>query len=295
VEEFAIMCYRFLGVGLLLAAVLALPALGAPAKKKKAGTPLDSENLSAGQFTGTVLTTPGSDRTFTVRIQLQQLQLKNPNQLLRSSYNDSREYQNLLRKQQQILQLQQKMASSRNPINEMNRIQQLMAQMQVDVVRQQLRPQQNPYKTVTSTRDVEFQVMEEVKVRTQVLPAAFDDKGNVKKYTAKELKELKGKDAHLPGYESSLENLTAGQVVQVTLAPRKKPKPVAGKDQANDKAKAKEVDLEKDKDKDKDLAKDKDLDKDKDTTTEKKMQVRMIVITKDDSASAPVVPAPRKK
>ncbi|MGL4551060.1 MAG: hypothetical protein ACRC33_07725 [Gemmataceae bacterium] len=82
---------------------------------------------------------------------------------------------------------------------------------------------------------VEFQMAEKAKVRTNVLPAAFDDKGNPKKYTAKERDEMRGPDRALGGYESAVEQLGNGQGVQVTLAPAPKPAP-AGKKKGDDEA-----------------------------------------------------------
>lgn len=81
-----------------------------------------------------------------------------------------------------------------------------------------------------------FIVTEDAKIRTRVLPTLFDDKGNLKKPTGKELLELKGKDKTLPGYESEFGNLKRGQVLlvhQVTtkeklLAERQKPRPKPG-------------------------------------------------------------------
>ncbi len=83
---------------------------------------------------------------------------------------------------------------------------------------------------------VEFQLTEKAKVRTTLLPDAFDDKGNPKKYTAKELAELKGKDKTLPGYESAVENLRAGQTVQLTLVTVRPP--AGGKKKDDDGLKA---------------------------------------------------------
>ncbi len=100
-------------------------------------------------------------------------------------------------------------------------------------------------------QDVEFQTMEDAKVRTNVLPDQFDEKGNLKKYTRAELAELKGKDKNLEGYESSLEKLEAGQTVKVVLTAAKKKVNPADKDKPKD-----------------DQVKDAD----------KKMQVKMIVI-----------------
>ncbi len=116
--------------------------------------------------------------------------------------------------------------------------------------------------------EVEFQASSKAKVRTLVLPEQFDDKGKPKKYTAKQLAELKGKDTHLPGYESSLEKLESGQVVRLTLRPAPPP-PVA-------KAKA------KDKDAAEAAAKD-----------QKKMQATLIVILKEGDAGSSA--GPKKK
>lgn len=121
------------------------------------------------------------------------------------------------------------------------------------------------YKTTTTKHEIEFQASEKVKVRTTILPEQFDDKGNIKKHTAKELAELKGKDKNLPGYESSLERLETGQVVRVTL----KAAPTRG-------------------------AKDKDKDAPADARVDKKMQAAVIVITKE-SGSGGAMPKGKKK
>ena len=75
-------------------------------------------------------------------------------------------------------------------------------------------------------------------------PPAFDEKGNFKKYTAKELKELKG-DSNLPGYEAGMDALKPGQTVKVYLAKAtaaKQPKAAAPKEKAKPKEKEKEKD-----------------------------------------------------
>jgi hypothetical protein len=113
------------------------------------------------------------------------------------------------------------------------------------------------------------------------LPEQFDEKGNIKKYTKEELKQLKGKDTNLPGYESSFEALRPGQLVQVTLATHKAKKPAASPGDAKDKPAA-----DKAADKDKAAEKDKPAaDKDKDS--EKHKQVRLIVILKEDAGPVP--------
>jgi len=69
------------------------------------------------------------------------------------------------------------------------------------------------------------------KIRVAYPPPAFDEKGNPKKYTAAELKELKGtgEDAKLPGYVGEFGNLQSDQIVTITLTHKKgmplRPKP----------------------------------------------------------------------
>lgn len=72
--------------------------------------------------------------------------------------------------------------------------------------------------------DVEWQSIDDVKVRKPNPPPQFDSKGRVKKrYTRKELRELKG-DPKLPGFPAEFSDLKPGQYVQVTLV-RKKGRP----------------------------------------------------------------------
>ena len=76
------------------------------------------------------------------------------------------------------------------------------------------------YEIASTTKDVEWQATDDVKVRAANPPAQFDDKGRVKRYTAKELKELKGNDK-LPGYPAEFSDLRQDQIVQVTLVKKK--------------------------------------------------------------------------
>jgi hypothetical protein len=81
---------------------------------------------------------------------------------------------------------------------------------------------------------VEWQAIEDVKVRMLNPPPKFDDKGRIRRYTAKELKELKGEDKKTPGYPAEFSDLKQGQYVQVTLV-KKKGTPIRrGKDAGAD-------------------------------------------------------------
>jgi hypothetical protein len=256
-----------------LALFLALPATAQknkPQNKPQPQAPLDADKLASGKFTGFLLTTPGTDRTFTVRVQYQNVELK-PN-ALRTAANANNQANRQL---QQVVRLQQQMARSRNPAQQMMQIQRIVAQLQL----RQARAQQNLYNVVTHYQDVEFQAEEAVKVRTLELPDQFDEKGNIKRYTREELRQLKGKDTHLPGYESAFESLKEGQLVQLTLANHQTKKPAGGPGDTKDKAKLTLGEaVEKS-----GASLDKALDKD----GEKHKQVRLIVIVKENPGAIP--------
>ena len=73
-------------------------------------------------------------------------------------------------------------------------------------------------------QDVKVMTIDDVKIRTKNPPVAYDDKGNKKKYSAKELKELKGDDPKLPGYTAEFNDLKQNQVVEVSLVRKKSDK-----------------------------------------------------------------------
>ena len=67
--------------------------------------------------------------------------------------------------------------------------------------------------------------IDDVKIRTENPPVAYDDKGNKKKYTEKELRELKGDPKlRLPGYSAEFNDLKVNQVVEVSLVRKKSDK-----------------------------------------------------------------------
>jgi hypothetical protein len=76
------------------------------------------------------------------------------------------------------------------------------------------------YQVATVQKDVEWQATDDAKVRRREPPPQFDDKGRVKRYTKKELKELKGDDK-LPGYPAEFSDIKQDQIVEVTLVRKK--------------------------------------------------------------------------
>jgi hypothetical protein len=290
---------RLIGTSLLLVGVITLPGIlvgQAPANKNTPNGPtVDSDKLHPGQFTGTIKSIPGTDRTFTVTIPSKNLA---PNG---KAPNTSRQSAQLMRLQSQLQTEMNRLAGARTPqqrnqiSGQISRTQNQIANeiAQIQRIAGAVGPDGAPagYKWVYSSNDVDFQTTEEVKVRTTVLPEEFDEKGNPKKYTKKELDELKGKDKNLPGYESAVEKLAVGQSVVLTLVVHKHKKPSTSL--VSDKDKDKEKDAA-DKEKEKKDAADKEKDtpdsaKPKDTpkedSDEKKLQVKMIVITAEPTST----------
>src|SRR5262249_6101035 len=115
-------------------------------------------------------------------------------------------------------------------------------------------------------------------------PEQFDEKGHIKKHNGEELAALKGKDKHLPGYESSIETLKPGQIVQVKLSLHKKPRSAS--------ASSRPVKYDwNEAEKEKPAA----SDQNKNGTIEHKNQVGLIVILEDNNSEpAPTNPAKNK-
>lgn len=70
-------------------------------------------------------------------------------------------------------------------------------------------------------KDFHFRLTEDCIVRLPEPPMAFDSQGNIKKYTAAELNELKGPNKTLPGYTGDVADLRPGMFVQVQAVRKK--------------------------------------------------------------------------
>jgi hypothetical protein len=102
----------------------------------------------------------------------------------------------------------------------------------IQAQQQMAQAQRTLYTTETKKKEMEFQAIDDVVVRTAKPRDTFDDKGKIKKFTKAELKELKGPDRKVPGYKAEFGDLTADQILQLTIvrkksdpAPKPKPKP----------------------------------------------------------------------
>jgi hypothetical protein len=195
-------------------------ALGARADdKKKDDAKIDAKKadeeklIPVGRLDGILKKSGGSGEGLTVTVELI---LPDPRAQLEQL------------KQQQELMLA---LSIRNP---------LLRQQALVQVLQQMRGGQNA--VIRKNVDLDLEPADEMVVRTMFLPEKFDDKGKPKKYTAKELKELRGPDASLPGYSADNDSLKDGQIVTVYLVRKKRvpaikaaPKDKEKKDKDNEK------------------------------------------------------------
>jgi len=123
---------------------------------------------------------------------------------------------------QNYINAQTRMSYASNP-QQMIQYQQQMMQAEAQI-----------YQLATTTKDVEWQATDEVKVRMMNPPAQFDDKGRIKKYTRKELKELKGEDTKSPGYPGEFSDIKQDQIVQVTIVKKKDAPRTPGKRKGKD-------------------------------------------------------------
>ena len=231
------MLNRFLLCGLLAALVVAAPLAAADDKKGKKDdpkqTPVDSDRLPAGDYTGKLITAPGPDGTFTLQVETKRTEPKNPNQL---SKKEAQLQTKIQQSQQKIANLQAQIIAARtakDAAHHQTQLQQELTHLQNLMAQSQLKP--GDLKEVTDTQVYEMKLTDGADVRYMNLPTVFDDEGKPKKYTDQEKQELRGKKTNLPGYEGKVDDLKPGQtlkVTQVRVYPKADPKEDEKKDGA---------------------------------------------------------------
>lgn len=271
------MLKRFVALA-AVALLFGLPAFSLAQKPQKGNqnqknqtAPTDSDNLPPGKYQGTLKTLPASDGTFSLDVAYTHWVPKQGQGNLQQKYRNNNQMMNLVRQQQQLAQAQQRIATARTPqqaAQAMQHLNQVMMNFQRAMMQAQLNPQNNPFQLKTDHKTIDFELADNVVVRTMILPEVFDEKGNIKQYTEEEKKALKGKNPNLPGYEAKIDDIKQGQTVTVTLSHVTPKKPAA---------------------------KEGDKDADKDTTTHKKNRVTMIVIEKDSTTNTNPGPGGKKK
>jgi hypothetical protein len=193
-------------IGWLLGLLLAVPAPAADKGKPDQATEQDYRALPQnGDILGKLKHVDPTDQTFTLEIDVS---------LLRAKGGPGTQAARLVQRQERILREEQDILRTRNPVVRAEKAQRLAAELERDRLQELKGP--NTTRAVTRHKDFDLESGAEAKVRRQDPPVQYDDKGQVKKYTPKELQELKG-DAKLPGYQADWADLKPGQSVKVTL------------------------------------------------------------------------------
>jgi hypothetical protein len=207
---------------------LALPVAGQNVKKKnrakKDEVPVDADVLQPGTARGRLVTPPGLDGAFVVEIEVQNLE---PKKGVKKPKNQAAAQINRLQAQlnQEVARAQADLARRKNPAAHYNRIVRLQGQLQTVAARAQAQSADvlKNYNVKKTLHLVEFHAAPEVKIRLKEPAQVFTEKGDIKKFTQEELRQLKGKNPNLPGYEGNLADLKSNQLVQVTQARAKTP------------------------------------------------------------------------
>jgi|SRR5215813_1959243 len=193
-----------------LCAFLIAPAFAADEKKKDDPKPpkimekKEAENklIKAGQIAGELVHVEPTKNSIRVKVTIHYQEL---NQGAYKGYLQA--------------QIDLQRAAANRDINGVNNARNAMLQHQRNLI------------TLKSTsKEIPVDAAEDCKVRSAQPKAAFDDMGNVKKFTAKELAALRGKDGLFDGEFS---DLSPGQVVRVALVKPKPPPAPKNKDDIN--------------------------------------------------------------
>lgn len=221
----------------LLGLLLLLPqdAQGQKKEKKVEAEPATAQDYTAlnqvKELEGRLLVIEPTGKTLTVRVEFKHLEpnLADKGKAGKKGDLNNQQYQNFLRQQQQFYREYDQILRIKNPAQQQQRMQQLWAKMQMQAAKANFKgafpgamPAKDAFKVVTTAKQYEFEAVGEVHVARFKLATEYDDKGNIKQYTADELKKLK--DTLLPGYKAKFEDLEPGQLVKLYLV---RPKPAA--------------------------------------------------------------------
>jgi hypothetical protein len=197
--------------GFCLLLLATTTAAAADDKPPAAKDPPADKLIPVGSVLGVLQNAPNTDGLLTVRVTLRSVE---PNVQAQA---------NLLRDEQQVLNRIQSASQIRNPLQRQQEFGNILRDAQG------LSGRQKDLFTVKETQtNVEVLLTDDTKIRTPGPPVAFDDKGNPKKYTLAELKELKGDD-NLPGFPADKDALRQGRTVLVAAAVSRDAAAAAGK------------------------------------------------------------------
>jgi hypothetical protein len=204
-------------VGLLILTLtlgLAPAALGQKKPKEENANEADYKFLEKiKSLEGEITTLEPSTRQLTLKVGYAYLE---PNPAYRPNKGANAAW---TRRVNQCIHDVQKALTIRNPTHRIQRLQELSVRMQVLQAQAPTGPP--PFRPAMAYKNVEAEAIDTVIVRRKDLPLEYDDKGNVKEYTEKEKKELRGPDPKLPGYTAKWEDVQSGQKVKLYLKTKK--------------------------------------------------------------------------
>jgi hypothetical protein len=211
---------RFLGLRALLIVLLLVPMSRAQDSKSrppdKSDSTIDADTLKTGDYIGKLVAPPASDGLFTLRIDF--YEPKDPATAARAASQLNVEVQ-------KARALEQQVAANPTP-QRVSALQQAYNQ-----VRKEQAKQRDLYNI--SFKDYEFHAASDMMVRYLLPPVVYDDKGERKKFSLLDLREMRGSDPNVPGFEAKVTDLQANQILRVSLYPARTTTPAAtSKDKA---------------------------------------------------------------
>ncbi|MEY4613538.1 MAG: hypothetical protein RL179_1511 [Planctomycetota bacterium] len=201
------MYLKYVSLSLISLVCLVISASGQDKNNKKKSLETFSKSniskLQTNHFVGRVSSNP-TNKNITVQIPVQKVVQKNDDKDKDNNKNDNN---NKNGKNDN-----NKNGKNKSPNSQAQNMQKQIAQAQAKQI-QLLKSLQ----VATEWVEVDIPIKDATKIRSKTLLEAYDDKGSIKKYTAEELKALKGSNPNLPGYEVKIDELAPGSVVEVTL------------------------------------------------------------------------------
>ena len=159
-----------------------------------------------------------------------------PNPRFRPPKGTGRQYQQL----KNLYRQQAKIMATKNPVQRQIRMQQLLATMQSAYYHQlwhaavaSSNPNNQPFLLSHEYKDFHFDLVKKVIIRKMSPGPHYDDKGNPITYSQEKLDELKG-DKTKPGYEASMLDLAADEMVKISLKMPTKTKAAPAKAKTDD-------------------------------------------------------------
>jgi hypothetical protein len=177
---------------------------------------LPNQLVTTNIVTGVVENWNTNGKSFTLKV-TSQVQVPNS----QGQADTLRAQAELQQAQAEVQKAEQELASAKNIKNPQQRQQKIndaekrlthANNLAADARKRAANAGQSSVKIETSTQNVPMQLADDVLVRTQTLPPFFDDKGNARKPTDDELKDLQ-QPAGFPGYKAMTSDLANGEVV----------------------------------------------------------------------------------